>query len=151
MEKPTMTVLILACITTVATLSYGLATFLLWWENRQDRKQRQKQFVDEQIARKRDELYRAFYEAHGYWNGQAYRAPHSPMDSSQSGRLFETLIRLECQLRLNAYTKEANDFGFAVRMLEGIDEQLSQVGMALGLITSEYRKPIIVKTTNPSA
>jgi|ERR1700735_2266844 len=140
-----MTVLILACITTGATLIYGLATFLLWWENRQDRTQRQKQFADEQANSKRAELHRAFYEAYGYWKGHGYKSPHAVIDASQTGRIFETLIRLECQLRLNDYKKEANDFGFAVRTLEGVDEQLSRVGIALGLITSEYRKPSIVK------
>jgi hypothetical protein len=140
-----MTLLILACITTGSTLIYGLATFLLWWENRQDRTQRQKQFADEQADSKRAELYRAFYEAYGYWNGHSYRSPDTAVDSSQSGRLFEALIRLECQLRLNGYSKEANDLGFSARTLDGIDEQLSQVGIALGLITSQYQSPSKVK------
>lgn len=129
----------------LATILYGLATLLLWWENRKDRKQRQRQFSDEQAARKRDELHRAFYEAYGYWSGHNYRSHQTAVDAAQSGRIFETLIRLECQLRLNGYRNEANDFGFAVRTLEAVDEQLSQVGVALGLVTSEYRNPEIVK------
>ena len=135
----------LTYVTAAATLIYGLATSLLWWENRQDRKQRQKQFSDEQAARKRAELNHAFYEAWGYWNGHAYRSHEAHVDASQSGRLFEALIRLECQLRLNEYRKEANDFGWAVRTLEGVDDQLSRVGVALGLITSDYRNPDLVK------
>lgn len=136
-----MTLQTLAYITTAATLLYGLATFLLWWENRQDRKQRQKQFADEQANGKRAELYRAFYEAYGYWYGQQVRSHDIGVDASQSGRIFEALIRLECQLRLNDYMKEANDFGFAVRALEGIDHQFTQVGVALGLVTSQYKSP----------
>jgi hypothetical protein len=136
-----MTLLILACITAGSTLIYGLAALLLWLENRSDRKQRQKQSIDEQAARKRGELHRAFYEAYGYWKGHGYRSPHTPIDAAQSGRLFEVLIRLEGELRLNDYKKAANDFGFAVRSFEGIEEQLSQVGLALGLTTSEYRNP----------
>jgi hypothetical protein len=136
-----MTLLILACITTGATLIYGLATFLLWWENRQDRTQRQKQFADEQANSRRAELYRAYYEAYGYWYGSVHRSHQIGVDASQSARIFEALIRLECQLRLNDYVKEANDFGFATRAREGVDDQLTQVGVALGLITPEYRNP----------
>src|ERR1700733_12136348 len=140
-----MTLLISAFVTTGATLIYGLATFLLWWENRKDRKQRQKQFDDERAHIKRAELYRAFYEAYGYWNGHVYRSPDIGVDASQSGRLFEALIRLECQLKLNEYVKQANDLGFAVRTLKGIDEQLSQVGIELGLVTPEYKSPELEK------
>jgi hypothetical protein len=103
--------------------------------------QRQKQFTDEQANSKRAELYRAFYEAYGYWYGQVFRSHNTEVDSTQSGRVFEALIRLECQLRLNDYIKEANDFGFAARAREGVADQLTQVGIALALITPEYRNP----------
>jgi len=130
----------LAYVTACATLIYGPATVLLWFESRQDRVQRQRQFQQEETDRKKAELHRAFYEAWGYWNGHRERSLGSKVDVSQSGRIFEALIRLECQLRLNDYEKEANNFGFAIRTLENVDERLGEIGVALGLVTREYRQ-----------
>jgi hypothetical protein len=136
-----MTVPILAYVTAIATLVYGFATSLLWLENRKDRQLREKQFNDEMAARKTSELYHAFYEAWGYWTGHAYSSPTSKAETSQNGRIFEALIRLECQLRSNGFNKEANNLGFAIRTLEGVDDSLSEAGIALKIVTPEYRNP----------
>lgn len=62
------------------------------------------------------------------------------MDASQVGRQFEALIRLECQLRLNGYAKEANNLGFTARTdFNGIRSQIGEVGVALGVTPNEYR------------
>lgn len=132
-----------------ATLLYGGAALLLWWENRRDRIHRQAHFEKEMADRKLVELHRAFYEAWGYWKGHANRPGETGVDASQTGRIFEALIRLECQLRLNGYRKEANDFGFAVRTMENVDERLSAVGLAIGLLPADYRNPALI-TANPA-
>jgi hypothetical protein len=136
-----MDIRILAYVTAFATLIYGFATILLWNESRQDRKQRQRQFEEESANSKLNELYRAFYEAWGFWNGHALKSGDSIVDASQSGRISEALIRLECQLRLNNYQKEANNLGFSIRTFRDIDERLGEVGTALGLTPSSYRYP----------
>jgi hypothetical protein len=127
-------------VTAGATAVYGFATLLLWFENRQDRRARDKQYREESDTRKRAELYSAFYEAWGYWRGQLSRSANSVVDAAQAGRVFEALIRLECQLRLNGYTTEAHNLGFAVRTMEGIDQQLAAVGVALKPVAPEYRQ-----------
>lgn len=133
-------VLVLTCVTTFATLVYGVATFLLWLEIRQDRRQREKQFNDEKLARKLAELQTAFYDAWGHWAGRR-NAPDSK-NSSQAGKVFEALIRLECLLRLNGYKTEANNLGLVIRMnLTDIDKRLSKAGVALGLLPPEYLIP----------
>jgi hypothetical protein len=48
-----------------ATLIYGLATFLLWWENRADRIQRNEHRREEIGDRKLRDLHSAFYAAWG--------------------------------------------------------------------------------------
>lgn len=126
-------------VTAAATAVYGFATLLLWIENLLDRKARDQQFRAGNEAQKQRELYSAFYEAWGYWRGSRARSPNSLVDAAQSGRVFEAFIRLECQLRLNGYTAEANSFGVAARTLQGIDEQLASVGISLKLIPREYR------------
>jgi hypothetical protein len=62
------------------------------------------------------------------------------MDGIEAGRVFEALIRLECQLRLNGYKTEANRLGFAIRTLlqNAIDKALSDAGIALELGQPEY-------------
>lgn len=132
--------LALTCVTAFATLIYGLATVLLWYENRQDRKQRGRQFDTEAGDSKRRELQNAFFEAWGYWRGHQVRSSNSGIDASQGGRVFEALIRLEGHLRLNGYNNEANRLGISIRTLEGVDEALSVAGVALGLVPSEYRR-----------
>jgi hypothetical protein len=127
-----------ACVTAVATFIYGLATVLLWYENRQDRQRREKQFHAESGDRKRVALQNAFFEAWGYWRGQRMTAGDSRVDASQAGRMLEALIRLEGHLRLNGYSKEANKLGISIRALEGVEEGLSVAGVALGLVPSEY-------------
>jgi hypothetical protein len=135
--------LILACVTAVATMVYGLATFLLWQETRRDRKQREKQFEIEETNRKLRDLLSAFYEAWGLWNGHGARSASSVVDSAQAGKIFEAFIRLECQLRLNDLANEANNLGLSIRTLEHVDESLAEIGVALGLLPSkyEYRRP----------
>src|SRR5258707_15181107 len=99
-----MAILIFTCVTALATFVYGLETYGLWHETRQDRKQREKQFREEVAARKLAELHSAFYEAWGNWNGHNVRSANSVVDSSQAGKVFEALIRLEGLLRLNGHT-----------------------------------------------
>lgn len=141
-------VLVLTCVTTFATLVYGVATFLLWLEIRQDRKQRQKQFNDEKVARKLAELQTAFYDAWGHWEGHR-NAPDSK-NSSQAGKIFQALIRLECLLRLSGYKTEADNLGLVIRMnLTDVDKRLSQVGVALGLLPSEYPIPPEYRRATP--
>jgi hypothetical protein len=110
----------LAYVTALATLVYGLATGCLWYENRQDRIQRQKQFDKELADRKLYELHSAFYEERGYWNGQRFRTAET-IDAASSGTLYEAFIRLECQLRLNNYKKEAESLGVAIRTVDCVD------------------------------
>src|SRR5437016_3570203 len=109
-------------VTAGATAVYGLATLLLWFENWKTRKQQDKHFREEADNRKLGELYSAFYEAWGYWRGHLSRSGNSTVDATQAGRVFEALIRLECQLRLNGYATEAHNLGYAVRTMEGIDQ-----------------------------
>jgi len=130
-------------ITAIATSVYGLATFGLviqiWW----DRRQRERHFREEAENRKLNELRGAFYEAWGYWEGLGHTPNKS--DAAQAGKIFEATVRLECQLRLNGYKTEANNLGFAVRAsLTQVGEQLSKVGVALGLFPPEYRQATAV-------
>jgi hypothetical protein len=136
-----MAILIFTCVTALATLVYGAATYGLWHETRQDRKQREQQFRDEVAARKLAELHSAFYETWGNWNGHKARSGASIVDSSQAGKVFEALIRLEGLLRLSGYCNEANNFGIAIRTMDHVDKRLSEVGVALGLVPSEYPIP----------
>lgn len=147
-----MSIQILAYVTALATLVYGLATLCLWYENRQDRLQRQKQFDKGLADRKLYDLHSAFYEAWGFWNGHTYSSEDTKGDQASNIRLFEALIRLECQLRLNNYNREANNLGFAIRTLNRIDEGLSEVGLALELLPSEYCPTVQPRpsTTNPA-
>jgi hypothetical protein len=140
MNAPQTALLAFTCVTAVATFIYGLATVLLWYENRQDRQLREKQFHAESGDRKRGELQNAFFEAWGYWHGHQLRSGDSKIDASQAGRVFEALIRLEGHLWLNGYSNEANRLGISIRTLEGVDEGLSKVGVALELARSEYRR-----------
>jgi hypothetical protein len=136
-----MTIQILAAITALSTLVYGVATWLLWRESREDRKQRQQQFIDDANRRRVSDLQSAFYEAWGYWEGHFMSVGSVAIDASQVGRQFEALIRLECQLRLNGYNTEANDLGYAARTDFGeIRKQIGAVGVAIGLIPSQYRR-----------
>jgi hypothetical protein len=144
LDKSIGSVTIIAKVTAAATLLYGISTFLLWVENKNDRKQRDRHFQDEKLSRRLSDLHSAFYDAWGYWEGHRRRSGDSRVDSSQAGTVFEALIRLECQLRLNDYKKEAHDLGFAVRKLEGVDQRLAETGVAIGLLPSEYRQAIAV-------
>jgi hypothetical protein len=132
MNAPQSVLLAFTCVTAVATLIYGLATVLLWYENRQDRQQREKQFHAEVASRKVEQLQNAFFEAWGYWNGLSERSAQTPTDASQAGRILEALIRLECQLRLNGYKNEANELGISIRTHQGVYKSLAHVGIALG-------------------
>jgi hypothetical protein len=135
-----MTAEIAVVITAIATAVYGLATLLLWLENREDRKQRDKHFREEAETRRLNELRCAFYEAWGYWQGYIHRSGDIRTDASQAGRQFEALVRLECQLRLNGYKDQANSLGLALRRdLSGISKPLGEAGVALGLLPNEYR------------
>lgn len=141
-------VLVLTCVTTFATLVYGVATLLLWLEIRQDRKQREKQFNDEKVARKLAELQTAFYDAWGLWVGHGH-APDSK-NSAQAGKIFEALIRLECLLRLSGYKAEADNLGLVIRMeFTDVNKRLSEVGQALGLLPSEYPIPPEYRRATP--
>ena len=128
-------------VTAAATAVYGLATMLLWLENFLDRRARDRQFRQEADANKKRDLRNAYYEAWGYWNGHQSRSPRSIVDGTQGGKIFEALIRLECQLRLNGYADEAEGLGFAIRTLEGVEHQLSVAGLALKLVVPGYRPP----------
>src|SRR5258708_37792928 len=117
-----MAILIFTFVTALATLVYGAATYGLWRETRQDRKQREKQFREEVAARKLAELHSAFYEAWGNWTGHKARSGGSTVDSSQAGKVFEALIRLEGLMRLNGHANEANNLGVSIRTLDLVDK-----------------------------
>jgi hypothetical protein len=128
-------------VTAIATSVYGAATFLLWWENRQDRQQRDRQFCLEADNRKLTELRSAFYDAWGYWQGHLHRSGDSRVDALQAGTVFEAFIRLECQLRLNGFTNQAHNLGSIIRTnIHGVEGPLAEAGVALGLLPSEYRQ-----------
>jgi hypothetical protein len=134
-----MTAEIAIVVTAIATAVYGLATLLLWFENREDRKQRDRHFREEADGRKLNELRSAFYEAWGYWEGFSHASPES-RDAAQADRLYEALTRFECQLRLNNYENQANNLGVTVRTnIHGVVKPLADAGVALGLLPSEYR------------
>ena len=82
-----------------ATLVYGAATTALVHSSHKDRRLRDKHFLDEQKDRKQERLYSAFYDAWGYWQGHVNRSGDSRTDSLQAGRVFEAMIRLECEPR----------------------------------------------------
>jgi hypothetical protein len=126
-------------ISAIATVVYGAGTLLLVIQIWRDRVQRDRHFRKEVVHRKLDNLHSAFYDACGYWEGHKQRSGDSVVDASQAGRVFEALTRLECQLRLNDYKKEAHDLGLAVRSFSGVETQLGLVGVALGLFPPEYR------------
>jgi hypothetical protein len=68
------------------------------------------------------------------------------------GREFEALIRLECQLRLNDYKVEANNLGFVIRgRFNDIQEELGKVGVALGLLPTEYHQATAVGFTRSTS
>ena len=128
-------------ITAIATSVYGAATLALVIQLWRDRVQREKHFRTENDARKLAELRIAFYDAWGYWAAHVRALAGLPLDPSQVGKQFEALIRLECQLRLNGYKAEAHNLGFATReSASDIEEQLGIVGVALGLLPTEYRR-----------
>jgi len=128
-------------VTAIATSVYGGATLLLVGQLWRDRVQREKHFREEAVNRKLNELHRAFYDAWGYWQGHKNRSGDSGTDALQAGRVFEGFIRLECQLRLNGFTIQANNLGYAIRTdIQAVDEPLAEAGVALGLVPSEYRR-----------
>lgn len=124
-------------VSAIATVIYGGATLLLVVQIWRDRVQRDRHFEAEAAHRRQDELRSAFYDAVGYWAGHTNRSAHD-VDAAQTGKVFEALTRLECQLRLNGYNDEARDLGFGVRKLVGVAERLEQIGTRLGLFDSEY-------------
>ena len=128
-------------VTAVATAVYGFATLLLVFQIWRDRVQRDNQFREEATNRKLTDLRSAFYDAWGYHRGHTARSGDSIVDASQAGRMFEALIRLECQLRLNDFEGEANNLGLAIRTWDRVEAQLGEVGVALGLLPSAYRQP----------
>jgi hypothetical protein len=124
-----------------ATSVYGAATLLLVFQIWRDRVQRERHYREEAATHKLNELRSAFYEACGFWEGGRRIAGVASVDASQVGREFEALIRLECQLRLNDYKVEANNLGFVIRArFNDIRKELGKVGVALGLLPSEYRE-----------
>jgi len=128
-------------VTAGATAVYGIGTVFLVYQLWRDRVQRGRHFQADNDAQKLNELRRAFYEASGYWLGSRWVAGAGDVDRSQAGREFEALVRLECQLRLNGYEAESNNLGFVIRAnFQGIEEELGRVGVALGLVPSEYRQ-----------
>lgn len=138
-------------ITAFATVVYGGATLALVFQLWRDRVQREEHFSVEKEARKQDELRSAFYEAWGYWEGHWRTAGSVAPDASQVGKQFEALARLECQLRLNGFTSEANDLGFATRAeWNDIHAEISKAGVAIGLLSAEYRRSTAMGFSNPS-
>jgi hypothetical protein len=129
-------------VSAIATGIYGLAMLAFVFQTWRDRVQRERHFKEETANRKLDALRSAFYDAIGYWTGHKpeNRSGETEIDAAQSGRVFEALTRLECQLVLNDYKSEAQNLGFAVRTMEGVDEQLAHVGVALGLFPPQYSK-----------
>ena len=130
-------------VTAISTAFYGLATFLLVIQIWRDRVQRERHFRDEAESLKLNELRSAFYDAWGYWRGHGFslriKSSGSVEDASQVGRVFEALIRLECQLRLNGFASQADDLGLVIRTdLSGVDRPLEAAGVALGLLPSDY-------------
>jgi hypothetical protein len=86
-------------------------------------------------------LYSAFYDAWGYWQGHVNRSGDSQTDSLQASRVFEAMIRLECELRLNGFKKEAHNLGATIRMdIHGVDRPLAEAGVAIGLLPETYRE-----------
>jgi hypothetical protein len=128
-------------VTAGATAVYGIGTIFLVYQLWRDRVQRDRYFQADSDAQKLNELRRAFYEASGYWLGSRSVAGSGDVDRAQAGREFEALVRLECQLRLNGYNAESNNLSFVIRTnFQGIEEELGRVGVALGLVPSEYRQ-----------
>jgi hypothetical protein len=128
-------------VTAFSTAVYGLATLLLVIQIWRDRVQRERHFGDEAESRKLNELRSAFYDAWGYWRGHRSRSGNSIVDASQAGRVFESLIRLECQLRLNGLASQADDLGLAIRTeIHEVDGPLDAAGVALGVLPSGYRR-----------
>ena len=139
MDSNSVATLVTACATAV----YGIGTIFLVYQLWRDRVQRDRHFQTDSEAQKLNELRRAFYEACGYWLGLADRVAGSGnVDRAQAGREFEALVRLEWpELRINGHSLEANNLGFVIRAnFQGIDEELGRVGVALGLVPSEYRQ-----------
>jgi hypothetical protein len=128
-------------VTASATAIYGVGTVALVYQLWRDRVQRDRHFQAENNARRLNDLRSAFYEAWGFWEGGRRVAGSAEIDAAQVGKEFEALIRLECQLRLNNYGAEANNLGFVIRAdFGGIRDELSTVGVALGLLPTEYRQ-----------
>lgn len=130
-------------IIAIATSVYGAATLLLVFQLWRDRVQRENHFRANNDAQKLNELRSAFYEAWGYWEAywRTVGSRSVTIDSSQVGRQFEALARLECQLRLNGYAAAANNLGFAIRTnLSDIHGELGAAGLTLGLFPAEYRR-----------
>lgn len=125
-------------ITAAATALYGFASTWLAFHIWRDRVQRERHFNNEMAERKLNDLRTAFYEASGYWRAHYYEGV--TRDSPQIGRQFEAITRLESQLWLNGYRKEANDLGLAIRTnFDDVIKVLGRVGVALNLTPSEYR------------
>lgn len=138
-----MTTEIAILVTAIATAIYGLATLLLWLENREDRKQRDRHFREEAESRQLNDLRSAFYEAWGYWQGYYMGSPETRGDATQMGRLYEAMTRFECQLRMNAYDSQANDLGFTVRNdIHSTNKPLADAGIAIGMLPPHYKVPV---------
>jgi len=69
------------------------------------------------------------------------------LDATQMSRRSESLIRLECQLRLNGYDAEADHLGVEIRGSDHeVLKQLFNIGIALGL---RPKTKILSKATVP--
>jgi hypothetical protein len=126
-------------VNAISTSVYGAATLGLVIQVWRDRVQREEHSQREKDARKLDDLRRAFYEAWGYTVGHEITVGTAGLDPAQVSRKYESLARLECQLRLNGYDVEANNLGLVI-MAENykIRTQLRNVGKALGLMPEKY-------------
>jgi hypothetical protein len=125
-------------VTAIATSVYGAATLLLVYQIWRDRVQRETHFHKEAETRRLNELHSAFYEAWGYWQGHIHRSSDSRTDALQAGKVFEAFIRLECQLRLNGFGREADNLDSVIRTnLHGVLVPLAEAGVALGLFPKD--------------
>ena len=134
-------------VSAIATVIYGFAAGLLWWENRRDRLQREKRYEQERQerrteaeAQKKQALYSAYFEAWGYYTGLRGRSGGSPLAATEAGRVLEALVKLESLLRTNGYEEQANKLGFDIRArFTELDETLASVGAAIELTPQTYR------------
>jgi hypothetical protein len=139
-------------VTAFATVIYGLATFLLWWKTDRIGSSGTSSSVQNQTGESSMIFTPPSMMRGGYWEGYIYASPDSRGDAAKAGRMYEALVRFECQLRLNNFTKQADDLGLVVRAdIHGVRTPLAEAGVALGLLPSEYRRVPIAGVQPPTA